>query len=99
MYASQSRDGKLQCVDGFLMYNFFLSNIFFNVRAHPVIRNLKSSFMIQIFLRKEGSHLNLALWRKTKGLTSGSDDSFVVYFLWLMPAAAVSLPPYKITYF
>lgn len=45
--------------------------------------------MNQIFLRKEGSHLHFRQQRRTKGFTNGSDFSFVVYFLCLMPATAV----------
>lgn len=58
-------------------------------------------FMNQIFLREEGSHLNFTQQRRTKGFTNGSDFSFVVYFLCLMPATAVffHLPPCNIPYF
>lgn len=56
--------------------------------------------MIQIFLKQRGSQLNYNK-RRTKEFTNGSDFSFVVHILCLMPTTAVVflLPPCNITVF
>lgn len=89
--------GKITPADRFDFFFFLRLNSFYF--KYILQMYVLMQFMVQIFLKQGGSQLNYD--KRTMEFTNGSDFSFVVYILCLMPTTAVvfHLPPCNIPYF